>query len=717
MRLRPLPGEALDSWLEALAARADTTWGDMTAAVGLGGHDLPDNGIARRGWLVVLAPRQREALSLATGVETSLIEAMTLERFSGRSPNDPAGRAASPPLRWLHSYVSRFCPDCLAETAGRWQSWWRLKWAFACPQHLCLLVDACPSCHGVQRHRDLPAGLIPTLGQCARKAPTGRGRSLDRCAARLSEAPVVRLPIGHPALHAQRVILDATLTDHVSSGIYTREPVPAAVFLNDVRAVGRRVLVYADTDDLRHYLPDDLVALVRGSIASASATPPQPDKPRSVWASAPIAAATTTAALTVLGTSTIADAGERLRDLVAHCRNRGLSVSASNIGWGHGVSQTLIGVQLHALAPFLGPTGQLRHRLSTQRPTRPDSSRAPSVEDAIPALLWPRLALHFVCPHSGDTPLRSALAAAVSIVGTRMSLAQAANRLGSATTGPATSRILQILHADPHWPAMQAALTGLADYLQENSTPINYARRRTLDFSGLLVDAEWTKICRTTGTPQGRGVKLRVARCWLYERLSGSPAVMCLDALNTIDFRGKLLGFSRHLTPGLLGQLDAAARRFLDRHQLSGEPLTWCPPTAIIENLDLPGKGPATVNTGELRRLIREEHLGIYQAADRLDTAPSTIRYVLETSPLPLCLNGAERRARGTVSAQARATLTQDKFIDLYHIQRRSLRDIAQLIGTSRQTISRLAHEYEIPLRPARRPRRARRIQSVRSTF
>lgn len=707
MRLTPQPGEALDSWLEALAARANTTWGDMAAAVGLGSQDLPGTGIARRDWLVVLTPTQQKTLGLATGVDTPLIQATTLERFRGPSLTGSGAQATTTPLRWLHSYVSRYCPGCLAETGGRWQSWWRLKWAFACPEHLCLLSDACPACHRVQRHRALPADLIPTPGRCARKGPAARGRNLDRCATGLSDAPVLRLAADHLAVHAQQIMLDATLTDTVSYGIYAEEPVPVEAFLNDVRAVGRRVLVYADTENLHRYVPDDLVALVRGCVTSVRATPPQRDRPRTGWASAPLAAATATAALTVLGAASITDAGERLRDLVAHCRDRGLSVSASNIGWGRGVSRTLIGVQLHALAVFLGPADQLRHRLSAGRPARPDSSRGHSVVRLIPALFWPRLAMHFVCPHIGELPLRSALSAAVSIVGTRLSLARAAYRLGSVTTGAATSRILQILHADPHWTAILAALTHIAVYLQENSGPINYAHRRALDFSDLLVDAEWTQICRTTGTPQGRGVKLRVARCWLYERLSGSPATGCLSALNTTDFRGKLLDFSRHLTPGLLCQLDAAARGFLDRHQLGGEPVTWCPPTAIIENLDLPGKGLTNVNISELRRLIREEHLGIYQAAQRLNTAPSAIRYVLESSPLSLCLNSAESRARGAVSAQARAILTKDKFIDLYQVQRRSLRDIAQLIGASRQTVSRLACEHEIPLRSACRPRRA----------
>ena len=36
LRLDPIPGEALDSWLAALAHRSHTAWADMLTAAGLG---------------------------------------------------------------------------------------------------------------------------------------------------------------------------------------------------------------------------------------------------------------------------------------------------------------------------------------------------------------------------------------------------------------------------------------------------------------------------------------------------------------------------------------------------------------------------------------------------------------------------------------------------------------------------------------------------------
>jgi TniQ len=709
LRLEPQPGEALDSWLEALAARADTAWGDMVAAVGISSHDVP-GWDARRDWLITLAPTQLRRVGVVTGVDTAVIETMALTRYLSKPPSDSGTRTCRAPLRWQHSYVSRYCAACLAETGGRWQSWWRLKWAFACPQHLCLLADTCPACRGVQRHRDLPADLIPTPGRCARKASAARGRNLDRCGARLAEASVVQLAADHPAIRAQQVMLDASITEIVSYGIYAQEPIRAEAFLNDVRAVGRRVLAYANTDNLPGYLPADLISLVRGALASVCAVPPQPERPRSVWASVPIAAAAATAAMSVLNAADIADAADRLRGLIAGCRDRGLSVSASNIGWGRAVSPTLTGVQLRALASFLGPSDQLRYKVSTGLPTKPGTSRTqtPMMVRNVPSLFWLGVSARFVLPHIGTMQLRSALSVAVSVVGTRLTLAEASRRLGCVTTPPAASRVLQILHASRHWPAIVAALIRLAGYLDENPSPIDYSARRTLSYDDLLPDTEWTLICRDTGTPVGRGIKARVVRCWLYERLSGLPGSRCPCADDAAEFRSKLADFPRRLTPEVLCQLDMSCRRFVDNCGLAAEPITWCPPADIFNDLDLPAIDPSEIEVAKLRDLIRDEQLSVCQAAQKLDTAPATLWHLLETAPLPMEFSVNQRRARGGALFGARTTLPKTDLLELYQTQHQSLADIGRLVGVSRQTITRLAREYGIRTRPSCRPPRTK---------
>ncbi|MGX5825816.1 TniQ family protein, partial [Salmonella enterica] len=68
---------------------------------------------------------------------------------------------------WGNGRRSRYCPDCLAESGGRWQLHWRLGCVFACTEHRCLLADTCPYCGTFQRPRRRPSGvLVPSPGRC-----------------------------------------------------------------------------------------------------------------------------------------------------------------------------------------------------------------------------------------------------------------------------------------------------------------------------------------------------------------------------------------------------------------------------------------------------------------------------------------------------------------------------------------------------------------------
>lgn len=83
IRLAPIAGEALDSWLEALAHRNATAFGDLLAAVGLN----PYHGMATNGWIVALAPEQESTISAATDVSPGVLTTMTLAHYAGRAVN------------------------------------------------------------------------------------------------------------------------------------------------------------------------------------------------------------------------------------------------------------------------------------------------------------------------------------------------------------------------------------------------------------------------------------------------------------------------------------------------------------------------------------------------------------------------------------------------------------------------------------------------------
>ena len=124
----------------------------------------------------------------------------------------------------------------------------------------------------------------------------------------------------------------------------------------------------------------------------------------------------------------------------------------------------------------------------------------------MPALLWPDAAIFFAAPAVGIEQLRAALSAAVCLVSARRTLRDVIASLGSATTAPAVSRVLQALRAGHRWPAMLAALTGLAETLDRGACPIDYARRRALPFEEFLSESHGA---RSAGTPRHR----RAAHC------------------------------------------------------------------------------------------------------------------------------------------------------------------------------------------------------------
>lgn len=201
IRVSPIPGEAIDSWLEVLAHRTHTAWADLLSAVGL---DAP-NSAANSGWVVQILPGESAAISAATGLAGPMLDTMTLARYAHTALRiDPATRSVSRAFPWSRAGASRYCPYCLADTDGRWQLAWRLAWSFACLEHHCLLADTCPQCGRAQRYRGLAGHIVPMPGHCANPATNG-GRARARCNADLTNA-VAHFRDDHPVLTAQRVV-------------------------------------------------------------------------------------------------------------------------------------------------------------------------------------------------------------------------------------------------------------------------------------------------------------------------------------------------------------------------------------------------------------------------------------------------------------------------------------------------------------------------------
>ena len=250
IKVDPLPSEGIDSWLEAIAHRYNTEYGQILERVGLNPQ--------QRQWLVNLDADEAQDISAATGIVPEVIHAMTLRRYDGTAlVIDAARRTVRDHLSGKCSR-SRYCPQCLAANKGRWQLRWRLVWAFASLQHRCLVSDYCHQCGSLQRDHRLPSGTVPQSAHC-----TSRRSDSDKqkCGADLCAGDTIALPADHPALAAQATLLAVIEQGSADFGVYAATPVPASTALRDIRFVSSLFLSITDKQLLRTELPENLHAI------------------------------------------------------------------------------------------------------------------------------------------------------------------------------------------------------------------------------------------------------------------------------------------------------------------------------------------------------------------------------------------------------------------------------------------------------------------------
>ncbi|MUL78969.1 hypothetical protein FZI94_23320 [Mycobacterium sp. CBMA226] len=685
LRLEPVAGESVESWMEALGSRSGVTWGEVLTAVGL--HD-ECNRVRVPHFTVSPTTGQLAAISYATGVRVEAIASMTSSSLFGTAPAESvtAGTLTLP--------RSRFCPICLAESGGRWQLWWKLRWAFACPKHRCLLVDICPSCCGDQRRRPLPGSLVPQPGRCTCRAPTSWGRSLQRCGTELSTAPTVDLTEHHPALAAQKHILAVMAAGFASFGIYAQSLASALQFITDITVLGQQIMRYACVDDVAERVPADLWMIHERNVIEGKQTD---QMAASLWLAHDVSATMAVAAcaaMPVLQASDPTAGGQRLRWLIGSMRAKGAWAPATAIVWDRQVSAPLKDVQLSCVRIVLGPTDQLRHRVWSQHPRRPDRDR--SIHRSVPASLWPGLAFRVNAPGVGMARVRMALSVALFVVGSRIGIPLACARLGSVTTAREVGRVLGVLSSQDDWATTASMLTNLAECLGKDVCPIDYQRRRELVARDLLTDQGWRRVCRDAQMPLDDPVRARLCDWWLRERLTGSPQRRSTATAEGTGMWQRFIELPATLSPEEVKALDRYGRTFLDAHGMASEPLRWHPPLdalGIPLDIESPWFG---VDAERLHGLIRVNKLSMGMAACALNVSIDVVRETLNDYPAPR----QPRAVRGALLEIARAELPRDRLIDLYCRQGQSLWAIALLVGVSPRVVGRLAREYGIPLRP-----------------
>lgn len=242
-----------------------------------------------------------------------------------------------------------------------------------------------------------------------------------------------------------------------------------------------------------------------------------------------------------------------------------------------------------------------------------------------------------------------ALAAAVVFAGTHLTHAAALELLD---LGERTRRITHVMRdLDQSKPAVVHALGSLAVYLDEHPPPIDYARRRSLDYTALLPRSTWLEICGTLNVGPGSDLRWSLARASLYRRLSGNridrppfetPATITAPALAR---------FRQSAPPDVLLTIEHHATRFLADRGIA-EPIVWRPPLAIGGLPDSrpagpPGRWPAARPArAKLGEGVPAEYRGgrsLRAIATEHGVARQTISRVLGAEHVPPSHTGAKR--------------------------------------------------------------------------
>jgi hypothetical protein len=354
------------------------------------------------------------------------------------------------------------------------------------------------------------------------------------------------------------------------------------------------------------------------------------------------------------------------------------------------LSDPVQGRLLRALDPDLAHIDRIRYR----------SARA----GAIPQLLWPEWTIRLL-PAAGFRVdrFRAVISACLLLPGNpTRKLRHVTAHLHPHLRGQ-ISQTLNAL-ADAGHQSVFTAICHLADYLDKHPSPIDYHHRRATITAATISQHDWQQLSNQAGAHPGQQVRLRNARRYLYQLLTGADLA---DPSHTLAIRSRgdqhaYTVFTTTLTTPLRAALADYATGLLHQFGID-EPLTWQPPADCTGHLDPPGRDPDDIDLSAVHQAVITERLPLPEAADRLHTTTAHIRLALERIPRPprsWSANAApatrERRQR------ARHLLTRDLFEREYLTNRKRLHQIAAETGFDDRLVAQHAKQAGITFATAR---------------
>jgi hypothetical protein len=681
LRVDPLPGEALDSWLDAYARRFAIPTSQLMTLLGLNTKWMtPD-------YVTVLLPDEAAVLAASTGIAPERLHAMTLKTYDGHvvRVNDAVHELVQA-VWWSPRRFSRFCPACLAESEGRWPLRWQLAWSFVCTCHRMPLAHDCPCCGRLQRTRvKVRAGADRPGSQC------------PRCQTDLAAATGQTLAEDHPVLAAQRRI-DEVL-HAVESGTQAPLLPAASTLFTDLTAMCRWLLRISTAEDFARFSDQAVQAraehleLVAANIRQALAR-----------STAPTSTALTGAV--AAWSLELVDGPEQAaiaqlqalqeRAVTHHLRAKPIGVKKLDKLSGPAISRFL-----RAADPGLTAASRIRYRSPTPQARLPEPGTRHHRTRSVPQMLWPTWTARMM-PTTGfrTDVFRAAMSAALLLVGAGDDkTSHTAAALHPHRHAGHLAMALQNL-AGGGYDSVLAAVCELAAWLDAHGSPIDYDRRRRLITAPVIDETAWNAINYEAGAHPGADKRLLAAQRHLHQMLTGadlSDPRQPLQVRSPAE-RSALQFFSESMTTTIRSLLADHAAKHLDSLSID-EPVTWEPPLSICEHLELPGHSPDMLDLEEVHRLFVLENQTVRTVAQTLNVGIEHVRIATELVPRGQ-QQGRRTKGNGWIKPrQPRQTLTKAYFQTHYIDNGKTFKQIGAETGISRHTVANIAREYGIAIR------------------
>lgn len=634
MRLSPqlslVPGE----WLHTAISRwAHDTFGVSRRALldAFGLSNLAASTIQALG--VRLPVDIRDNIAEATGLPPQALDDATMSALHNRIlwlTETLDGFAATyprwGPWHWLKG--TRFCPDCLREDPGVFATLWRSPWSFVCLRHRRILLDACSACLKPVVEMTGPNSDVFDPSTC-RANVASPSEKVERCGASLTDTwEHLRAPSDSLIIYAQHRIYNPPPEEHALDQILTLQA--AATGLRG----GRQYDMIASLAGVE---PADLVGLFDEEPHIGAAPP------KSAFAMAAVTAAAFALSLRENAATTAIIRRATFSRAPGHVpRGAGYAAgSAEEIldRWGSPTTP-FAGKVLRAHDEDLGLGARVKFNTTQSAATRAvtrdairEAGRSPlpatlDRDDAVPGQLWPQWANRL---DIGAPVERWALDSA---------LARVLQRIGrthpnASDREPQTARLLRprMTGSKDQTTAILRGLSELVERLVLGPTPIDYSRRRTLDWGGFLTGTRWDQICEASGHRSGGDRRLLHARRFLHQRACGTHVNALPDELRigrTRDDAPEYTMFRTTLTRELRDGLDEFAHAVL-RHQGIDEPVTWSPHSET--DIDWPGLDLHDIDLPRLHRLLNEGLTTMRDLSRELRRSANHISRVLDEQP------------------------------------------------------------------------------------